>query len=145
MNQSLGFAMPPLARTDFESSLTAVRTRLDREIFEKLWIEGQNMNLEQAVTLAKQTLESWVEADEAAESLPSSSAPAIAQAALTDLTTREIEVLRLVATGLTNAQVAQELSVVPRTVNAHLTSIYAKIGVTSRSGAIRYALEHDLA
>jgi DNA-binding NarL/FixJ family response regulator len=57
---------------------------------------------------------------------------------------REVEVLRLVATGLTNAQVAQHLSVTPRTVNAHLTAIYRKLGVSSRSGAMRYALDHQL-
>lgn len=62
----------------------------------------------------------------------------------TDLTPREREVLRLVAQGLTNAQVAQELTVTPRTVNAHLTAIYAKLRVTARSGAIRYAIGHQL-
>lgn len=60
------------------------------------------------------------------------------------LTAREVEVLRLVSTGLTNAQIAHHLSVTPRTVNAHLTAIYSKLGVASRSGAIRYALDHQL-
>ena len=60
------------------------------------------------------------------------------------LSAREAEVLRLIATGLTNAQIAHQLSVTPRTVNAHLTAIYRKLGVTSRSGAIRYAFEHKL-
>ena len=60
------------------------------------------------------------------------------------LSAREVEVLSLVATGLTNAQIAQYLSITPRTVNAHLTAIYRKLGVSSRSGAIRYALEHQL-
>ena len=60
------------------------------------------------------------------------------------LTAREAEVLRLVAAGLTNAQAAAELSVTPRTINAHLTSIYGKIGVTGRAGAVRYALERGL-
>jgi ATP/maltotriose-dependent transcriptional regulator MalT len=60
------------------------------------------------------------------------------------LTTRELEVLRLVATGLTNAQVAHQLHVTPRTVNAHLTAIYSKLGVSSRGGAMRYALDHQL-
>ena len=60
------------------------------------------------------------------------------------LTARELEVLRLVATGLTNAQVAQQLHVTPRTVNAHLTAVYSKLGVSSRGGAMRYALDHQL-
>jgi DNA-binding NarL/FixJ family response regulator len=55
-----------------------------------------------------------------------------------------VEVLRLVAQGLTNEQVAEQLVISPRTVNTHLTSIYGKIGVTTRSAATRYAVEHRL-
>jgi DNA-binding NarL/FixJ family response regulator len=61
------------------------------------------------------------------------------------LTAREVEVLRLVAQGLTDAQVAEHLVISPRTVNGHLRSIYSKIAVTSRSAATRYALHHQLA
>ena len=62
-----------------------------------------------------------------------------------DLTVREVEVLRLMAQGQTNVQIAEQLVISPRTVNSHLTSIYKKIQVTSRSAATRYALEHQLA
>ncbi len=72
---------------------------------------------------------------------PKRETPETAQAGLT---IRELEVLHLVAKGLTNAQVAKALVITPRTVNAHLTTIYIKLGVTSRSGAIRYALENQL-
>ena len=61
------------------------------------------------------------------------------------LSAREAEVLKLVAKGLTNAQVAEELFVRPRTLNGHLGSIYAKLGVSSRAAATRFALEHGLA
>ncbi len=61
------------------------------------------------------------------------------------LTPREVEVLGLVATGVTSAKIAAELFLSPRTVETHLTSIYHKLGVTSRAGATRFALEHDLA
>ncbi len=61
------------------------------------------------------------------------------------LTSREIEVLGLVAAGMTSAQIAKELFLSPRTVEAHLASIYHKLGVTSRAGATRFALEHGLA
>ena len=60
------------------------------------------------------------------------------------LTAREVEVLRLVAQGLTNDQVAEQLVISSRTVNTHLTSIYGKIHVSSRSAATRYAIEHNL-
>ena len=63
---------------------------------------------------------------------------------LDELTVREVEVLRLVARGLTNEQVAEQIIISSRTVNSHLTSIYSKIGVSSRSAATRYAIEHKL-
>jgi DNA-binding NarL/FixJ family response regulator len=61
------------------------------------------------------------------------------------LTTREVDVLRLVTQGLTDAEVAEQLYVARRTVNTHLTSIYTKLGVSSRAGATRFAVEHGLA
>src|SRR5690349_7012909 len=60
------------------------------------------------------------------------------------LTAREVEVLRLVAEGLTDAQVAEHLVISLRTVNTHLTSIYNKLGVSSRTAATRFAVERHL-
>ena len=60
------------------------------------------------------------------------------------LSAREAEVLKLVAKGLTNAQIAQELFISPNTVNRHLNSIYRKLGVSSRAVATRFAIEHGL-
>jgi DNA-binding CsgD family transcriptional regulator len=60
------------------------------------------------------------------------------------LTAREVEILRRVTSGLTNRQLAEELGVSTRTVDAHLRSVYAKLGVKSRSAATRYAIEHHL-
>jgi DNA-binding NarL/FixJ family response regulator len=60
------------------------------------------------------------------------------------LTARELEVLQLVAQGLTSSQMAEQLTLSPLTVNSHVRSIYSKLGVTSRSGATRYAIKHKL-
>lgn len=60
------------------------------------------------------------------------------------LSDREAEVLRLVAKGMTNAEIADALSISPRTVQQHLTNLYAKLDVTSRAGATRFAVEHGL-
>jgi DNA-binding CsgD family transcriptional regulator len=60
------------------------------------------------------------------------------------LTAREVEVLRLVAEGLTDAQVAERLVLSPRTVSQHLRSVYNKLGVSSRAAATRFAIEHRL-
>ena len=60
------------------------------------------------------------------------------------LTSREIEVLRFMAEGLTDAQVAERLYISPRTVGQHLRSIYRKLGVPSRTAAARRAGELGL-
>jgi DNA-binding NarL/FixJ family response regulator len=60
------------------------------------------------------------------------------------LSAREAEVLHLVATELTNAEVAEKLFLSSRTVDWHLSSIYRKLGLHSRTEATRFAAEHDL-
>jgi DNA-binding NarL/FixJ family response regulator len=60
------------------------------------------------------------------------------------LTPREIDVLRLVAAGLTDAQIASKLVISPRTVGKHLQTIYEKLDLHSRSAATRWAMEHNL-
>ena len=60
------------------------------------------------------------------------------------LSNREAEVAELVTKGLSNKEVANQLFVTEKTVKFHLTNIYRKLGVTNRSGAVRYAFEHGL-
>ena len=85
-----------------------------------------------------------LESDTLVTSQPTIDKPLPAPKHPDDLTAREVEVLRLVGRGLSNAQIAEELVVSLLTVKAHLRSIYSKVGVTSRSAATRYALEHHL-
>ena len=61
-----------------------------------------------------------------------------------DLSGREIEVLRLLARGLTKPQIAKRLVIAPKTADAHTQHIYAKIGVSTRAGATLFAIEHGL-
>ena len=60
------------------------------------------------------------------------------------LTGRELEVLRLVAAGNTNRAIAGELVLSERTVDRHVSNIYAKLDVSSRAAATAYAYEHGL-
>ena len=60
------------------------------------------------------------------------------------LTEREVEVLRLIARGHANKQVAVSLGISPKTVGRHVEHIYAKAGVTTRAGATLFAMEHGL-
>ena len=61
--------------------------------------------------------------------------------AIDTLSAREVEVLRLLAQGRTDLQIAGALVISPRTVNAHLRSIYSKLAVTTRTAAARHAAE----
>ncbi|SFS15891.1 regulatory protein, luxR family [Microbacterium sp. cf046] len=60
------------------------------------------------------------------------------------LTAREVEVLRLVSTGLTNRGIAERLSLSEKTVARHLSNIFGKLGLSTRSAATAYAYEHGL-
>jgi len=135
LREAIGTPLSPIERAVQEHSMAAARIHLGGEMFEATWAQGRTMTLEQALTEQGQATISIAQ---------SSTPPAKSPATFHDgLTTREIEVLRLVAQGLTNEQVAQQLVISPRTVNTHLTSIYGKIGVNSRSAATRYAIEHS--
>ncbi|HET9243474.1 MAG TPA: HD domain-containing phosphohydrolase [Gaiella sp.] len=61
-----------------------------------------------------------------------------------ELTDREVEVLRLIARGRSNREVAQQLFISPKTVGRHVENLYAKLGVSSRAAAAVFAMEHRL-
>jgi DNA-binding NarL/FixJ family response regulator len=60
------------------------------------------------------------------------------------LTIREAEVLSLLASGLSNAEIAQRLYLSHATVKTHINRIFAKTGVRDRAQAVRYAYQHGL-
>ena len=94
------------------------------------------MTLEQALALLEPV----------APAMPSSPmfTPILSPPYPNELTAREVEVLRLVALGLSDRAVAERLVISPRTVQGHVRSIFNKLSVTSRAAATRYAIEHHL-
>lgn len=132
IREAIGAPMPPVERRIFEHTVAAARTQLGVQSFTKAWAEGRSMTPEQALESEERVL--LIEAPLLG---PSPTHPA-------GLTEREVEVLRLVAQGLTDSQVAEKLVLSPRTVSTHLRSIYNKLGITSRSAATRFAMEHNL-
>jgi len=132
--------LPPVDRPAYEGFVTAARSHLGEKSFAAAWAEGRTMTPEQALT-AKGS----ITAPQQLPTTPSTTPPAKPSTTYPGgLTAREVEVLRLLAQGLTDAQIAEQLVISPRTVNNHLTSIYSKIQVSSRSAATRYAIEHQL-
>jgi ATP/maltotriose-dependent transcriptional regulator MalT len=140
LREETAFPLPPVVRPIYEQAVATARTQLGEPTFAGAWQEGRTMTPEQA--LAAQG-PATIPPPTPTESLPTpltKTSPTYP----VGLTAREIEVLRLVAQGLSDAQVAEQLVISPRTVNWHLTSIYSKIHVSSRSAATRYAIEHHL-
>jgi DNA-binding NarL/FixJ family response regulator len=113
---------------------------LDEAAFAHAWAKGRTMSLEEAMELALQPLpEPEPEPQPATPPTPTKGYPYP-----NDLTEREVEVLRLVAQGLSNPRIAEQLFLSTFTVQAHLRSIYSKLGVTSRAEAARFAAEHNV-
>ncbi len=129
----IGIPIPPIKRADYERSVSAARAHLGEKPFAVAWAQGHSMTPEQALATKGQ------------KPTPAPRTPVVPPAYPAGLTVREVEVLRLVAAGLTDLQVAEKLILSPRTVHAHISSIYSKLGITSRSVATRYAIEHHLA
>ena len=102
------------------------------------WEDGKALTLEAAVSLALEGATPGPTANDAPGLAKHSYKPG------SNLTRRELEVLRLVAVGLTNADIAQHLSLSVLTVQTHLHSIFSKIDIKSRAAAVRYVFEHNL-
>ena len=134
-----GIAIPTVIRRFVEPWQTKARTQLGEQSFQSRLDEGRSWSLEQTIEAVKQVSLSLPPVSPSPAPTPSKASGAPA-----GLTAREVEVLRLVAQGLTDAQVAEQLVVSPRTVTTHLTSIYNKLGVNSRVAATRFAVEHHL-
>jgi predicted ATPase/DNA-binding CsgD family transcriptional regulator len=132
--------LPPVYLADYRRSVAAARTQLGERAFATAWSEGRMMSLEQ-VLATKGTAEIPVFISWEQSSIPQVQMPPTTPSGLTP---REMDVLRLLAQGLTSAQIAEQLVIGVVTVNFHVRSIYSKLGVTSRSAATRYALEHNL-
>ncbi len=124
----------------YEHTLAEARHQLGEKAFATAWAEGRAMEPQQ-VMAAKA---SFPLLDDFYPTFPSKSQPTVTPILPAGLTAREIEVLRLLARGLSNSRIAEQLVLSPYTVNSHTQSIYGKLDVNSRSAATRFAVEHHL-
>jgi DNA-binding CsgD family transcriptional regulator len=128
--QTLGAPLTPDEQEDFEETRLAAAKALGSDAFEREWQAGQALGLDEALALA---LESYT--DSAASPAPSSSAlsPSSRTLPAGQLSRRERQVAGLVATGLTNREIAERLVLSERTIDAHVEHIRNKLGVRSRA------------
>src|SRR6266567_1005303 len=137
LRETIGMPLPSFLQALHEVTLASVRTHLGEQAVARAWEEGRTMTAEQALTTQGHVT--------LLEPLPAPPPPPQPAAPSPDgLTAREVEVLRLLAQGLTSAQIAEQLVIGVVTVNFHVRSIYSKLGVSSRAAATRSALEHRL-
>ncbi len=139
--QGFDFHEDPGIRAGQDQARAAARAALGDEGFDAASAAGAALPPEAAVAEAAALATAVAQAPADTAHPGQADAPAYPAG----LSGREVEVLRLVATGLTSAQVAGRLYLSPNTVNAHLRRIYNKLGVSSREAATRFAVEHGLA
>ena len=109
-----------------EASVAGLREAMGDNEFEEAWAEGEALSIDEAIAYAqrgrgerKRPLTGWA-----------------------SLTPAELGVVRLVSEGLPNKDVAARLFVSPRTVQAHLSNVYSKLGLTSRVQLAQEAMRH---
>ena len=120
-----------------EPLLAAARASLGDDTFAAVWEQAHDLLLDEAIDMAFAVLAN-VTATPPQEPVP---APIEAMG----LTRREQDVLYLLAEGLSDREIAGQLSISPHTVHGHMTNLLAKLGVESRTAAAAYAIRHGLA
>lgn len=126
MRQRYGQVRFPIFQADYDLTMSRVREHVDVDAFNAVWLQGSSLSTAEAITYAHR--------GRGARGRPTSG--------WESLTPTERDVVRLVREGLSNKGIAARLFVSPRTVQSHLTHIYAKLGVTSRLQLVREAAQH---
>jgi predicted ATPase/DNA-binding CsgD family transcriptional regulator len=128
LRQVIGAPLRPAYEAGYERQVALVRSRLGRESFAEGWASGAAMPLEAAIEYALNP--------------PNIVRETRAEAA--GLTERELQVVRLVAQGSTNRQIAEALSISERTAEAHVERIRGKLSLQTRSQLAAWAVQHGL-
>jgi predicted ATPase/DNA-binding CsgD family transcriptional regulator/Tfp pilus assembly protein PilF len=134
----MGAPIPQVYRDRHARSLQTLHKYLGYALFSEAWQRGRNMTPDEAIALALRELLDHDALAPSTERVPSS------LAAPFGLTEREIEVIGLLAQGLTNKEIGERLVLSHRTVQAHLYTIFNKLNVTTRSAAALAAVRHGL-
>ncbi len=129
LREEIAAPLPPSARVELDEALKLARSRLGEAIFNEVWEEGNALPATDAISLARSIRFAPVSIGNETDS----EAPSV------HLTQREREVLSLMASGMTDRQIAEALFISPRTVHRHIAGLYEKLGVHTRTGAVAAA------
>jgi predicted ATPase/DNA-binding CsgD family transcriptional regulator len=149
--EEIGSSMQPSQNPRYETYVAEIRDQLGEDTFAAAWAEGRAMRLEDAIASA---LAPEPPAELAAAQPPRQPAdprgaarsrtPTSAQATPNALTRREQEVAALLTRGLTNRQIATELTITERTAETHVCKILSKLGLNRRAQLTAWAVEREL-
>ena len=137
LREARGSRLPPSSQRRFQRWLDISTAALTEAAAAAAWRIGQAMPLEEVIAYAREPFAALP----ARAGPPDEPAPASAQ---DPLTRREREVAALVALGLSNGQIAEQMVISPRTVAAHIEHILNKLGFVSRTQVGIWAAEHQL-
>src|SRR5215207_6202643 len=141
--ERIGIVVWPIDKVDYERHLAFVREQLAAKTFAAAYEVGRAMPLDQAIAEAFASIEARNAA--AGADAPASSARGASEVDRFGLTPRELDVLRLLAHRATDREIADRLSISPRTVMHHVSRILAKLGVTDRRAAATWASANGIA
>jgi non-specific serine/threonine protein kinase len=132
-HERYGTLLYPRVRAQLAEAETTLRQRLEAEPFGAAWAAGRSLGIADAIAEACGLAEAKSNAADATPANPF------------DLSLRELEVLRLVVAGHSNAEIAEALFISRRTAATHISHIYGKLGLAGRAEAIAFAHRHGLA
>jgi DNA-binding CsgD family transcriptional regulator len=138
----VGAPVPPPDRAPVEAEATAALNMVGEAVFSAAMEYGRAMSMEEAVAEASAIDSTSGNGVTRAREITDPDVPADMVGA--GLTARELEVLRLIVEGHSNAEIAEMLYISPRTASTHVGRILQKLGVSSRAAATSYALRHGL-
>jgi DNA-binding NarL/FixJ family response regulator len=148
LGERVALPLPVGPRAAHARGRTAVQDQLGAAAFARAWDEGRAFPLDQALRVAEAVVAHGALRPTDALSVQSESAAHLCEAPQarrpTRLTARQAEVLRLVAEGGTDRQIASELVLSEKTVGRHLENIFARLGVSSRAAATIAAMRQGL-
>jgi len=135
LRETLGVPVDTALRNAYERGVASTREALGAEAFAAAWAAGRALPLARAVAEAMAV---------EAEPPRAESGGQAQQITSHGLTRREVDVLRLLAEGRSDREIAAALFISPKTAGVHVSHLLAKLGVRSRSAAVAYALRRGL-